>query len=141
MKQRLGRDSLRAFDACFLCLQKARDPVACQQGHLACKECMYESILSQKQAMMRQQRLSEQKLREEQEKQVVEKEQAKLAILASFEKTQTSVLPDERRKTANESTETSASRDSTKEANTPIAASASIGKLLIITLESSYALV
>ncbi|KAJ2959553.1 hypothetical protein NQZ79_g5023 [Umbelopsis isabellina] len=130
-KQRLGRDSFRAFNACFLCLQVARDPVACQQGHLACKECMYESILSQKQAIMRQQRLGEQKLREEQEKQFAEEEQAKLAMLASFERTQTSVLPDERRRLANESIETSTSREFTKEANTPIAASASTGKLLI----------
>ncbi|KAG2180233.1 hypothetical protein INT43_004022 [Umbelopsis isabellina] len=136
-KQRLGRDSFRAFNACFLCLQVARDPVACQQGHLACKECMYESILSQKQTMMRQQRLGEQKLREEQEKQVAEEEQAKLAILASFEKTQTSILPDERRKSANESTETSESRESTKEANTPIAASASTGKSLTRIYENS----
>jgi nitric oxide synthase-interacting protein len=136
LKQRLGRDSFRAFNACFLCLQVARDPVACQQGHLACKECMYESILSQRQAIMRQQQLNEQKLREEQEKKLAEEEQAKLAMLASFERTQTSVLPDERRKPATESTESgvhnrSASRESSKEANTPIAASASIGKSII----------
>lgn len=30
---------MRRFDACALCLQRARDPVACQKGHLFCREC------------------------------------------------------------------------------------------------------
>lgn len=30
---------MRRFDACALCLQRARDPVACHKGHLFCKEC------------------------------------------------------------------------------------------------------
>ncbi|KAF9810228.1 hypothetical protein IEO21_07070 [Rhodonia placenta] len=30
---------MRRFDACALCLQRAREPVACQKGHLFCKEC------------------------------------------------------------------------------------------------------
>jgi nitric oxide synthase-interacting protein len=43
-KLRLGRESLRDFDACILCLQKARNPVICPKGHLMCKECIYESV-------------------------------------------------------------------------------------------------
>ena len=35
---------MRKFDACALCLQRARDPVACQEGHLFCKECAYTDL-------------------------------------------------------------------------------------------------
>ncbi|KAI8900954.1 hypothetical protein BC833DRAFT_655925 [Globomyces pollinis-pini] len=46
--QRLGRDSQKPFDCCSLCLQTARSPVICPEGHLYCRECIYESILQQK---------------------------------------------------------------------------------------------
>ncbi|PVU85728.1 hypothetical protein BB559_006845 [Furculomyces boomerangus] len=51
--QRIGSDSKRDFDCCYLCLQKARIPVCCLKGHLSCKECIYESILSQKANIIR----------------------------------------------------------------------------------------
>lgn len=35
---------MRRFDACALCLQRAREPVACQKGHLFCKECIYTDL-------------------------------------------------------------------------------------------------
>ena len=44
LQQRLGHESMRRFDACALCLQRARDPVACQDGHLFCKECAYTDL-------------------------------------------------------------------------------------------------
>lgn len=47
-QQRLGRDSLRNFDSCFLCLQTAQNPLSCTEGHIACKECLYENIMAQK---------------------------------------------------------------------------------------------
>lgn len=47
-QQRLGKDSLRDFASCFLCLHRAREPVCCPSGHLACQECIYENILHQK---------------------------------------------------------------------------------------------
>ncbi len=43
-QQRLENESMRRFDACALCLQRARDPVACQGGHLFCKECAYTDL-------------------------------------------------------------------------------------------------
>ncbi|CDH50037.1 zinc finger nitric oxide synthase-interactingprotein [Lichtheimia corymbifera JMRC:FSU:9682] len=91
-KQRIGRDSFREYNACFLCLQTARDPVACPEGHLACRECMYESILQQKQNIKREQRLMEQKVRDLDNLKARETEEAKQALLDDFEKTQTSML-------------------------------------------------
>jgi len=43
-KQRLGNESMRRFDACALCLSRAREPVACKEGHLFCKECVYTDL-------------------------------------------------------------------------------------------------
>lgn len=58
-QQRVGRDSMKNFDACFLCLQTARDPMCCSMGHLACKECIFENILMQKKEMSRLKKLVE----------------------------------------------------------------------------------
>lgn len=43
-QQRLGNESMRNFDACALCLQRARDPIACEHGHLFCKECAFADL-------------------------------------------------------------------------------------------------
>lgn len=43
-RQRLGNESMRQFDACSLCLQRARDSVCCNSGHLFCKECIYNDL-------------------------------------------------------------------------------------------------
>ncbi|KAI8890127.1 hypothetical protein K501DRAFT_237024 [Backusella circina FSU 941] len=91
-RQRLGRDSYRDYNACFLCLQVARDPVSCGEGHLACRECMYESILQQKQDIKREQRQVDQKRQEFQNQKESEQIEAKRALLDDFDKTQNSML-------------------------------------------------
>eukprot|EP00898_Chlorokybus_atmophyticus_P003671 jgi/Chlat1/4304/Chrsp29S04472 len=60
--ERLGKDSIKAFDACCLCLHTASDPLACQSGHLFCKECIYECLLQQKKDIKRQQEAYSQQL-------------------------------------------------------------------------------
>lgn len=35
---------MRQFDACALCLNRAREPLACNEGHLFCKECVYTDL-------------------------------------------------------------------------------------------------
>ncbi|KAJ0531117.1 putative nitric oxide synthase-interacting protein [Helianthus annuus] len=39
-KERLGKDSIKPFDACSLCLKPFIDPLCCQKGHVFCKECI-----------------------------------------------------------------------------------------------------
>ncbi|KAI8078175.1 uncharacterized protein B0P05DRAFT_470513 [Gilbertella persicaria] len=95
-RQRLGRDSYRNYNACFLCLQTTRDPVACSKGHLACRECMYESILQQKQAIKQEQKLFEQKAQELDNQKQLQDLEAKRVLLDTFDKTQNSVLGDRR---------------------------------------------
>ena len=48
VKQRIGRDSILNIFDCFICLNPLRSPLSCSQGHLSCKECMLENIVSQK---------------------------------------------------------------------------------------------
>ncbi|CAG8560113.1 10746_t:CDS:2 [Ambispora leptoticha] len=92
-KQRLGRDSMREFDACYLCLQRARDPVCCSHGHLYCKECIYENILAQKKEIKRQQLLLEQREKDEAEAAKRKEELAKEALILDFERQQVRVAP------------------------------------------------
>ncbi|KAJ2491060.1 hypothetical protein IWW37_002617 [Coemansia sp. RSA 2050] len=46
--KRLGSDSKRQFDSCYLCLNTARVPMVCPLGHISCRECVLQSILEQK---------------------------------------------------------------------------------------------
>ncbi|KAJ7127189.1 hypothetical protein C8R44DRAFT_874258 [Mycena epipterygia] len=87
-RQRLGNESMRRFDACSLCLQTAREPVCCKDGHLFCKECAVNDLLSQKKDLKRQKDKAEQ-IRKEIESEV---ERAKAAarerVLQDFERGQ-----------------------------------------------------
>ncbi|KIP10751.1 hypothetical protein PHLGIDRAFT_22037 [Phlebiopsis gigantea 11061_1 CR5-6] len=53
-RQRLGNESMRRFDACSLCLQRVREPVACLKGHMFCKECVYTDLVTQLNDIKRQ---------------------------------------------------------------------------------------
>ncbi|ORZ33898.1 hypothetical protein BCR44DRAFT_61162 [Catenaria anguillulae PL171] len=87
-RQRLGTDSKRAFDACFLCLQTAAVPMSCPEGHVACKECVYESILAQKKEIKRALKLIEEEKRKEQAK---EQEMTEAAARDNLAKAEASV--------------------------------------------------
>jgi nitric oxide synthase-interacting protein len=90
----MGSDSMKAFDACYLCLQTARDPLSCEEGHLSCKECVYENILSQKNEMIKQKKLKfmqEKKLEEEAKRLEVKNQEL---IEQNFKASQTSLLPE-----------------------------------------------
>ncbi|XP_019082749.1 PREDICTED: nitric oxide synthase-interacting protein-like [Camelina sativa] len=47
-RERLGKDSIKPFDACSLCLKPFIDPMCCHKGHVFCRECILECILAQK---------------------------------------------------------------------------------------------
>lgn len=88
IKQRLGLESMRRFDACSLCLQRAREPVACAEGHLYCKECVYSDLLAQKKDIKRHQARLEEAAREEEEERNKARESARERVLRDFEKSQ-----------------------------------------------------
>jgi nitric oxide synthase-interacting protein len=52
-KERLGKDSIKPFDFCCICLQPVIDPLCCLKGHLFCKECIFECLLAQKKDIKR----------------------------------------------------------------------------------------
>ncbi|KAJ7475653.1 hypothetical protein FB451DRAFT_1244150 [Mycena latifolia] len=87
-RQRLGNESMRRFDACSLCLQTAREPVCCKDGHLFCKECAVNDLLSQKKDLKRQKDKAEQ-IRKEIEAEVDRaKAAARERVLQDFERGQ-----------------------------------------------------
>ncbi|KAI0357710.1 hypothetical protein OH77DRAFT_1421801 [Trametes cingulata] len=87
-RQRLGHESMRRFDACALCLQRARDPVACQKGHLFCRECALTDLVTQINDIKRQKvRLEAMKKEAEEERQRA-REAARERVLREFEKGQ-----------------------------------------------------
>src|SRR5437764_8867280 len=86
---------MREVDACYLCLQRARDPVCCSHGHLYCKECILENILAQKKEIQRQQKLLEEREKDEAEEAKRKEELAKEAIIQDFERQQVKITPNE----------------------------------------------
>ena len=47
-KKRLTKDSIKKFYACTICLKLCDLPLICPNGDLFCKECIYQSLLTQK---------------------------------------------------------------------------------------------
>jgi nitric oxide synthase-interacting protein len=52
-RERLGKDSIKPFDACCLCLKPLIHPLCCPKGHTFCKECILECLLAQKKDIKR----------------------------------------------------------------------------------------
>lgn len=77
---------MRQFDACSLCLQRAREPVACQRGHIYCKECVYTDLLAQKKEIKKHQSKLETMAREEEEERIKAKASARERVLLDFER-------------------------------------------------------
>jgi len=96
---------MRRFDACALCLNRAREPLACNEGHLFCKECVYTDLrehqltlysiilydiqaVSQKKDIKRQKEKLETMKKEAEEEKARAKEGARERVLLEFEKSQ-----------------------------------------------------
>ena len=83
---------MRDYDACYLCLQTARDPVCCPEGHLSCKECIFENLLAQKAEIARQAKQLELFQAQEEKEQELKEAIAQQVILNEFERSQMGVL-------------------------------------------------
>eukprot|EP00271_Cylindrocystis_brebissonii_P008500 TRINITY_DN22874_c0_g1_i1.p1 TRINITY_DN22874_c0_g1~~TRINITY_DN22874_c0_g1_i1.p1 ORF type:complete len:322 (-),score=43.17 TRINITY_DN22874_c0_g1_i1:581-1546(-) len=92
-RERLGKDSVKPFDACCLCIKPAVDPLCCRKGHVYCKECIYRSLLEQKKDIKRKLILYENQERldrdEAAEQSIAERERQ----LAEFERQNNSAVP------------------------------------------------
>ncbi|KAF9431057.1 hypothetical protein BGZ94_009982 [Podila epigama] len=70
----------------------ARDPVCCPEGHLSCRECIYENILAQKLEIERQAKMLALQEAQAQKEQEHKEELAQQIILNEFEKSHMGVL-------------------------------------------------
>ncbi|SCV70445.1 BQ2448_1839 [Microbotryum intermedium] len=87
-RERLGRDAMKNFNACSLCLQVARDPKTCDEGHLYCHECILSALVAQKKDMQRQQAILERMRLEAQLEMKNAREAARQRVLDEFESSQ-----------------------------------------------------
>ncbi|GAA5888596.1 hypothetical protein JCM6882_009011 [Rhodosporidiobolus microsporus] len=87
----LGRESMKNFDACSLCLNRARDPRICPEGHVYCQECILNSLLSQKKDIKRQNVLLERMRAESEAEMASQRAAARERVLREFETAQTSL--------------------------------------------------
>ena len=81
---RCTKDSLRPFTHCHLCLELAREPNSCPQGHLACRSCVLEDILTQKNSFKEKKAEYEKEIREKEENRKAEEEAERLKNLKQF---------------------------------------------------------
>lgn len=86
-----GRESMKDFDACSLCLLRARDPRTCSDGHLYCHECIIANLLAQKNDIKRQSLLLERMRAESEAEMAAARAAARDRVLREFESTQSSL--------------------------------------------------
>lgn len=89
---RLGRESIKNFDSCCLCLQPVIEPMSCHKGHIFCKECIYQNLLTQKQHIARDLKLYEKAQENKKKNEERTKELLKQAELEAFNRLECGVL-------------------------------------------------
>ncbi len=82
---RLTRESFLPFASCVLCLEPARDPVACALGDIFCRECALSNILAQKKEIKRLDKAAEQEGRDVVELQARQNAEAQERAVQEFE--------------------------------------------------------
>lgn len=82
--ERLGKDSLRAFDHCGLTLQPAKDPVVTPDGIVYSREVILENLLKQKKAIGREVKAWEEQEKERAADDVTKEGETRAAALAQF---------------------------------------------------------
>ncbi|GBG69339.1 hypothetical protein CBR_g4035 [Chara braunii] len=92
-KERLGKDSLKAFDACCLCLKAVIEPLCCQAGHIFCKECIYECLLAQKKDIKRKQALYQAQTLKDKELQAEREASERARVLEQFDRQNNRAVP------------------------------------------------
>lgn len=85
---RLTRDSYLPFGSCQLCLQIARDPVACAaNGEIFCRECAVNNLLSQRKEIKRLEKEFEKGLRDLEDENKERDEEERARTVNDFERT------------------------------------------------------
>lgn len=85
---RLNRDSFLPFGSCGLCLEIARDPVACPRGDIFCRECALANLLAQKRELKRADKARHHAAQESARIRALEDDEERSRAIQDFEKTQ-----------------------------------------------------
>jgi nitric oxide synthase-interacting protein len=84
-RTRLNRDSFLPFGSCSLCLLAVRDPVACPNGDIFCRECAMNNLLAQRQEIKRLEKEMERRKEDELEAEGREDEEVRERAVREFE--------------------------------------------------------
>ena len=86
-RTRLTRESFLPIASCALCLQPAREPVACASGgHVFCRECAVANLLAQLKEIKRVEKELKRKRREEEERQKEKGNEERERVVNDFER-------------------------------------------------------
>ena len=89
---RITSHSIKPFDCCALCLHSAVDALVCQRGHLFCKECIYESLLQQKERQKDEEAVREDRERRQRQLEEAKQQESDEVEVERFIKTEQSIL-------------------------------------------------
>ena len=86
-RTRLTRESFLPIGSCTLCLQPAREPVACAGGgHVFCRECAVANLLAQRQEIPRVQKELERKKWDKEEREREKGDEERERVVGEFER-------------------------------------------------------
>lgn len=89
---RLNRDSFLPFGSCSLCLEIAREPVACQCGDIFCRECALANLFAQKKEIKRVEKARQHAEFEGARVRVLEDQEEQRRAIRDFELTQSGLV-------------------------------------------------
>lgn len=84
----LNRDSFLPFGFCSLCLENAREPVACPRGDIFCRECALANLLAQKKELKRAEKARQHAEKEAARIRAIVDEEERERAIRDFELTQ-----------------------------------------------------
>ncbi|RFU74161.1 zinc finger containing [Trichoderma arundinaceum] len=84
----LSRDSFLPFGFCSLCLENAREPVACPRGDIFCRECALANLLAQKKELKRSEKARQNADKEAARIRAIGDEEERERAIRDFEMTQ-----------------------------------------------------
>ncbi|OAA44891.1 zinc finger containing protein [Metarhizium rileyi] len=111
---RLNRDSFLPFGSCSLCLNIARDPVACQLGDIFCRECALANLLAQKRELRRAEKIRRETQHEALRAKAADDDEDQKRAVLNFELTQAGLADSNKQR----GTDDSLNQDSSQSART-----------------------
>jgi len=91
---RLGKDSVKQWDACGICFKLPRDPLCCPRGDIFCKGCIYSSLVAQKDAIKRKTEQYKAQLQEVENKEMRKQQENDIEKVMQFYRLETGSIAD-----------------------------------------------